>query len=211
MPSPLERDGPVQAQQCFPRARPGPYDRRMRSLLIAVSCLLLAPSSAIAAAWDKPGWQLTFQDEFDGVGVDAANWVKRYKWGEAPINSELQAYVDDAFQVQNGILSIVGDKRTATYAGQTFQYASGVLCSVLEQKYGYFFKDPSRSPGHSHSLGKSEGGHPTTQGVYEAELPRNGEVSACEGKGERDHTREEHRRTLPGYRCGEDGDFECNE
>jgi len=110
----------------------------MRSLLIAVSCLLLAPSSAIAAAWDKPGWQLTFQDEFDGVGVDAANWVKRYKWGEAPINSELQAYVDDAFQVQNGILSIVGDKRTATYAGQTFQYASGVLCSVLEQLYGYF-------------------------------------------------------------------------
>jgi MYXO-CTERM domain-containing protein len=110
----------------------------MRFLPIAVSRLLLASSSAYAADWDNPGWQLTFQDEFDGVGVDAANWVKRYKWGEAPINSELQAYVDDAFQVQNGILSIVGDKRTATYAGQTFQYASGVLCSVLEQKYGYF-------------------------------------------------------------------------
>jgi MYXO-CTERM domain-containing protein len=110
----------------------------MRLLPIAVSCLLLAHSSAHAAAWDKPGWQLTFQDEFDGVAVDAAKWVKRYKWGEAQINGELQAYVDDAFQVQNGILSIVGDKRTATYAGQTFQYASGVLCSVREQMYGYF-------------------------------------------------------------------------
>ena len=110
----------------------------MRLVPIAISCLLLAHSSAHAAAWDKPGWQLTFQDEFDGVEVDAAKWVKRYKWGEAQINGELQAYVDDALQVQNGILTIVGDRRTATYAGQTFQYASGVLCSVLEQMYGYF-------------------------------------------------------------------------
>ena len=110
----------------------------MRSLLTAVSCLLLAHASAHAAAWDKPGWQLTFQDEFDAAQIDTAKWVKRYKWGEAPINGELQAYVDDAFQMQNGILSIVGDKRTATYAGQTFQYASGVLCSVREQMYGYF-------------------------------------------------------------------------
>jgi hypothetical protein len=110
----------------------------MRFLPIAVLCVLLAHSSAHAAPWDKAGWQLTFQDEFDGAQVDATKWVKRYKWGEAPINGELQAYVDDAFQVQNGILSIVGDKRTATYAGQTFQYASGVLCSVREQMYGYF-------------------------------------------------------------------------
>jgi len=93
---------------------------------------------ARAAAWDKPGWTLTFQDEFDGAAVDATKWVKRYKWGEAQINSELQAYVDDAFQLQNGILTITGDKRSASYAGQTFQYASGVLCSVHEQKYGTF-------------------------------------------------------------------------
>jgi MYXO-CTERM domain-containing protein len=110
----------------------------MRSLPIAFLCLLLTHASAHAAAWDKPGWQLTFQDEFDGGQVDTTKWVKRYKWGEAQINGELQAYVDDAFAVQNGILAIVGDKRTASYAGQTFQYASGVLCSVLEQTYGYF-------------------------------------------------------------------------
>ncbi len=114
------------------------YDLTMRSLTGVVLCLLAFEPSALAAAWDKPGWQLTFQDEFDGAQVDAAKWGKRYKWGEAQINSELEAYVDDAFQVQNGTLTIVGDKRTASYAGQTFQYASGVLCSVLEQKYGYF-------------------------------------------------------------------------
>jgi MYXO-CTERM domain-containing protein len=110
----------------------------MRFLLIPVSCLLLTHSLAHAEAWDRPGWQLTLQDEFDGTQVDVAKWVRRYKWGEAQINGELQAYVDDAFQVQNGILTIVGDRRTATYAGQTFQYASGVLCSVAEQMYGYF-------------------------------------------------------------------------
>ena len=110
----------------------------MRALLIAVFALLLAPLAGRAAVWDRPGWQLTFQDEFDGAQVDAAKWVKRYKWGEAQINGELQAYVDDAFQMQDGILTIVGDKRSASYAGQTFQYASGVLGSVLEQQYGYF-------------------------------------------------------------------------
>ena len=110
-------------------------------LLIALTFLtlvMIADHPARAAEWDKPGWTLTFQDEFDGAGVDAAKWVKRYKWGEAQINSELQAYVDDAFQLSNGVLTITGDKRTASYASQSFQYASGVLCSVHEQKYGYF-------------------------------------------------------------------------
>ncbi len=93
---------------------------------------------ARAADWDKPGFTLTFQDEFDGADVDATKWVKRYKWGEAQINGELQAYVDDAFQVQGGLLGIVGEQRTGSYAGQTFQYTSGVLCSVHEQTYGYF-------------------------------------------------------------------------
>ena len=99
---------------------------------------LAGARAAHAAAWDIPGWKLTFQDEFDGATVDAAKWGKRYKWGEAQINSELQAYVDDAFQLQDGILTIVGDKRSASYAGQTFQYASGVIASVHEQTYGYF-------------------------------------------------------------------------
>jgi beta-glucanase (GH16 family) len=109
------------------------------TLAIATALAVTAlEAPARAANWDKPGWQLTFQDEFDGADVDTTKWVKRYKWGEAQINGELQAYVDDAFQLAGGVLTIAGDKRAATYAGQTFQYASGVLCSVHQQTYGYF-------------------------------------------------------------------------
>jgi beta-glucanase (GH16 family) len=105
--------------------------------ILAATCLL-APTRAHAAEWDRPGWRLTFQDEFDGTSLDSGKWGKRFKWGQSPINNELQAYVDDAFQLQGGMLTIVGDKRTATYGGQSFNYASGLIASVFKQKYGYF-------------------------------------------------------------------------
>jgi beta-glucanase (GH16 family) len=108
------------------------------SSLLAAVCLLALPLPAASAPWDRAGWQLTFQDEFNGGQLDTGKWVKRYKWGEAQINGELQAYVDDAFQVDGGLLTIVGERRSGQYADQTFQYTSGVICSVLEQKYGYF-------------------------------------------------------------------------
>jgi hypothetical protein len=48
--------------------------------------LLARELPAVAAPWDRPGRQLTFQDELDGAEADAGNWLKRYKWGEAQIN-----------------------------------------------------------------------------------------------------------------------------
>lgn len=132
--------GAAGAVGVFPELRYGLTMRVLTlpwSLLLVGDLLALGPP-ALAAPADKPGWQLTFQDEFDGTAVDPAKWVKRYKWGEAQVNGELQAYVDDAFQVRDGVLTIVGNKRSASYAGQTFAYASGMLCSVHEQKYGYF-------------------------------------------------------------------------
>ncbi len=106
----------------------------MHALVVAASLLAAVP----AAEWDRPGWQLTFHDEFDGAALDGASWVKRFKWGEARINGELQAYVDDAFEVKDGVLAIVGKKEAGSYAGQTLAYTSGILCSVHEQRYGYF-------------------------------------------------------------------------
>ena len=105
--------------------------------LCALAVALISPSAS-AEPWDKPGWNVTFHDEFDKGVVDPASWVKRYKWGEAVINSELQAYVDDAFAFQGDVLRIVGEHKTGSYAGQTMEYTSGVISSVHEQKYGYF-------------------------------------------------------------------------
>lgn len=115
----------------------------MRSRSARISSLVLAslglwPTEASAAAWDKPGYTLTFHDEFDAGSLDTTAWKRRYKWGEAVINNELQAYVDDAFSVSNGRLSISGKHVSGAYAGQTLDYTSGVICSVHEQKYGYF-------------------------------------------------------------------------
>ena len=114
-------------------------DASLRAAIgLTVVCATFAASSAHAAPWDKPGYALTFQDEFDGTSLDTGKWVRRYKWGEAVINNELQAYVDSAFALNNGTLSIVGKKQSGQYAGQSMSYTSGVICSVHEQTYGYF-------------------------------------------------------------------------
>ena len=94
--------------------------------------------SFAVAAPPSGDFALTFSDEFDGTTPTLSQWVRRYKWGEAVINGELEAYIDDAFTEQGGILSIVGKHEQGQYAGQTLDYTSGVLCSVHEQRYGYF-------------------------------------------------------------------------
>lgn len=107
--------------------------------VLLLAALAVAPAAAAHAAdWDRPGWELTFHDEFDGAELDRTAWVTRFKWGEARVNGELQAYVDDAFSVDAGVLSITGEHRDGDYAGETLPYRSGVLCSVHEQRYGYF-------------------------------------------------------------------------
>ncbi len=53
----------------------------------------------------KPGWTLVFDDEFDGDAVDTTKWNLHDPWGRER-NHELQAYVEDAFEVKNGVLRI---------------------------------------------------------------------------------------------------------
>jgi MYXO-CTERM domain-containing protein len=105
---------------------------------LAFAALALAAAPAAAAPWDKPGYAVTFHDEFDGPALDTAAWGTRYKWGEAIINGELQAYVDDAFAFDNGLLRITATHAPGTYAGQSMEYRSGLVASVHEQTYGYF-------------------------------------------------------------------------
>jgi len=119
---------------------PRPRSLSVRLALVSAGLLLLScgGQAPVAQPTGTPQWKLTFQEEFDGNQLDTAKWSRRYHWGEAVINSELQAYVDDAFQVSGGMLTIKGEKRQGQYAGKTMAYTSGVICSEHYQTYGRF-------------------------------------------------------------------------
>jgi beta-glucanase (GH16 family) len=103
--------------------------------------------SALATAWtgwaaqkaDRPGWKLTFQDEFDGSVLDTNKWNPNDPWGRER-NRELQAYVTDAFEVRDGMLRIKAEKRQARYAGKDRSFSSGMMTTYrkFSQEYGRF-------------------------------------------------------------------------
>ena len=118
--------------------------RRMRSLLrtafplTLISLALLATCRAAEKA-ERPGWKLTFQDEFDGNALNTNKWNPKDPW-ERERNRELQAYVKDAFEVKGGVLKIKAEKRHAFYAGKEREYTSGMMTTYgkFSQEYGRF-------------------------------------------------------------------------
>ena len=69
-------------------------------------------SHGLAAPGQRPGWKLTFADEFNGTTLDLEKWNPNDPWGRER-NQELQAYVKDAFVVSNGMLHVMAEKREA--------------------------------------------------------------------------------------------------
>ncbi len=110
----------------------------MKQAAILCCSMLLWARSAAAEPWDKAGWVLTFHDEFDEGPLDTTAWRAGYRWGEIVMNEEMQAYVDDAFAYEGGLLRIVGTDEPRPYAGQTMPYRSGVITSLYAQRYGWF-------------------------------------------------------------------------
>lgn len=113
----------------------------IRNLILLL--LLTASVSGLAGKtipeMQAAGWQLTFDDEFDGPALDPAKWTPHYTHAGI-INHELQAYVPDAFQFSNGILSIVAKHETGVQDGRVQQYRSGAMTTFgkFSQEYGYF-------------------------------------------------------------------------
>jgi len=105
-------------------------------LLASLAAVLVALPGL---AQQKPGWKLTFQDEFDGARLDLSKWNPQDPWGKVR-NRELQAYVKDAFEVRDGILHVKAEKRAAEYDGATRQYTSGMMTTYrkFSQKFGWF-------------------------------------------------------------------------
>jgi hypothetical protein len=77
-------------------------------------------------------WELTFEDNFEGDDLDTKLWDTGYKAGD----HEAQYYVDDAFELEDGILKIRAEERQV----RDREYTSGILTTqdIFDQRYGRF-------------------------------------------------------------------------
>lgn len=89
---------------------------------------------------DRPGWKLTWRDEFDGPAgskPDPLKWTPRV--GQATANKELEYYSDRAENLQldgNGFLVITARKEQ--YMGSQYTSARIESGKKFEQRYGRF-------------------------------------------------------------------------
>lgn len=125
---------------------------------VALSSLALLCVSALA---DPPanfsGWELVFEDNFDGNSLDQTKWNPTYNWGNTHNH---RAYCDPAnVLVEDGKLRLKGEHKKHPKAPATAKfnnkeipvdYTSGAIDTKnhFEFKYGYLegrFKAPSQS------------------------------------------------------------------
>lgn len=124
----------------------------MRASLTSV-LILMSTASVLAAdrvgsaatqpsGLEKPGWELTLHDEFDGAALDAAKWSDHYWHGRTHANRELEYYASDTVEVKDGLLRLtareVPPERRKETAG--LPYASGMIegSGKFAQQYGWF-------------------------------------------------------------------------
>jgi beta-glucanase (GH16 family) len=110
-----------------------------RTVVLTLLLTVVFGAAGIAGPAERPGWKLTFDDEFDGKSLDLKKWNPNDPWGRER-NQELQAYVTNAFEVGGGILHIEAEKREAFYSGKQRSITSGMMttCGKFSQEYGRF-------------------------------------------------------------------------
>jgi beta-glucanase (GH16 family) len=109
------------------------HDGMQRFARVAVmasiaAALLLVPPTARGA--DTPGWDLVWNDEFEGTTVDAAKWTKEVT--NNPANNELQAYTAGQVTVSAGNMVITSENIPTN--GK--QYRSGRVHSNFTKQFG---------------------------------------------------------------------------
>lgn len=117
-----------------------------------------------------PGWELTWQDEFDGDAIDAEKWEVLTRKNNH--NREKQFYLPDHVAVADGNLVITATDEP--YDGK--DYRSGRVFSWFTQQYGRF---------------EARAKVPTTKGIWPAiwmlprgvKWPTGGEIDVMEHKG----------------------------
>jgi beta-glucanase (GH16 family) len=138
-----------------------------------------APTAAPTAT-PSPGngYQLVWQDEFNGSAISARCWD--YVWTPFNNASELQAFVSSPKNslVKDGMLNIVALKENATVNGRTFNYTSAELMTLGKASWTYGrFEARIRIP-------KGQGFWPTfwmiPQDGFYGDWPNSGEIDIAE-------------------------------
>jgi len=95
--------------------------------------------SIIVAADDPAGWQLVWQDEFNGRSLDPSRWEFEVNAAGGG-NNELQYYVTNNARVKDGLLFIEARKEHYKGPARTRDYTSSRLRTRLkgDWKYGRF-------------------------------------------------------------------------
>ncbi|HWW00765.1 MAG TPA: glycoside hydrolase family 16 protein [Candidatus Acidoferrum sp.] len=106
---------------------------------LVVMAMVSCSAAYGAGVVERPGWKLTFSDEFKGGSLDTNKWNPNDPLGRER-NHELQAYVNDAFEVQGGMLRVKAEKREGLYDGKQRAYTSGMMTThgKFSQQYGRF-------------------------------------------------------------------------
>ena len=97
---------------------------------------IATPTGAGQSGMDKPGWTLTFNDEFDGTALDTTKWMDQYWHGRTHSNNEQQYYAPDGYGVADGRLCFTAEQREMG----GMPYTSGMVTSFesFSQQYGWF-------------------------------------------------------------------------
>lgn len=101
---------------------------------LLVAALMVGPVADVSAKKGnkKPdpaagsGWQLVFEDDFNGQQLDERKWTSAFPWGRDRSNvGELQYYAPDAFSLNSGKLSIIANPTP----NGSHAYDSGLISS----------------------------------------------------------------------------------
>lgn len=106
--------------------------RTRRYSVLLVAALVVGPSchNVPTATAAPPGWELVWNDEFDGNSVDLAKWDP-ILW-TTPFNNERQAYHPSRVTVSGGNLVLTADD--ADFGGKS--YTSGKVESKWSKQFG---------------------------------------------------------------------------
>ena len=105
---------------------------------LLAGCALSAPAKPTSTLIPVPdGWQLLWNDEFDGKSIDLTNWTYDLGgggWG----NGEMQVYTDtpENARVERGLLIIEGRKETNESGGSQFTSARLKTQGLQTFQYG---------------------------------------------------------------------------